>query len=81
MFSQAGRCLSLVFDHVDRYNYWRTRSATPSFFGLRHSSQIPDRTTIWNFKERLIQAGASESIFDAVNRQLSIHGIWRAVGR
>lgn len=44
------------------------------FAGLRSSSQIPDRTTIWTFKERLIQAGASESIFDAVNRQLAKHG-------
>ena len=41
------------------------------FVGLRASSQIPDRTTIWTFKERLIQAGASESMFDAVNHQLS----------
>jgi transposase, IS5 family len=41
---------------------------------LRSSSQIPDRTTIWTFKERLIAAGASESIFDAVNRQLAKHG-------
>lgn len=44
------------------------------FVGLRSSSQIPDQTTIWTFKERLIQAGASESIFEAVNRQLSKHG-------
>lgn len=26
------------------------------------------------FKERLIQAGASEAVFDAVNRQFSRHG-------
>ena len=30
--------------------------------------------TIWTSKERLIKAGASESVFDAVNRGLSRHG-------
>ena len=44
------------------------------FAGLRHTSQIPDRTTIWTFKERLIKAGASESVFEAVTRQLVKHG-------
>ncbi|MYM37699.1 IS5 family transposase, partial [Duganella sp. FT94W] len=57
----------MEFQLLDRLSFQR-------FVGLRHSSKIPDRTTIWTFKERLIQAGASESIFDAVNRQLSIHG-------
>ena len=52
---------------LDRMSFQR-------FVGLRASSQIPDRTTIWTFKERLIQAGASESMFDAVNRQLARHG-------
>jgi transposase, IS5 family len=41
---------------------------------LRDSSQIPDQTTIWTFKERLIKAGASESVFDTGNRQLTRHG-------
>ncbi|CAN7549395.1 IS5 family transposase [Duganella sp. LjRoot269] len=57
----------MEFQLLDRLSFQR-------FVGLRHSSKIPDRTTIWTFKERLIQAGASESIFDAVNRQLSMHG-------
>jgi len=57
----------MEFQLLDRFSFQR-------FVGLRHSSQISDGTTIWTFKERLIQAGASESIFDAVNRQLSIHG-------
>jgi len=55
------------FQLLDRLRFQR-------FVGLRASSQIPDRTTIWAFKERLIQAGASESVFDAVNRQLARHG-------
>lgn len=57
----------MEFQLLDRLSFQR-------FVGLRSSSQIPDRTTIWIFKERLIQAGGSESIFEAVNRQLSKHG-------
>jgi IS5 family transposase len=57
----------MEFQLLDRLSFQR-------FVGLRASSQIPDRTTIWTFKERLIQAGASESIFEAVDKQLSKHG-------
>ena len=57
----------MEFQLLDRLSFQR-------FVGLRASSQIPDRTTIWTFKERLIQARASESIFEAVNKQLSRHG-------
>ena len=57
----------MEFQLIDRLSFQR-------FVGLRASSQIPDRTTIWTFKERLVQAGASESVFDAVNRQLARHG-------
>jgi IS5 family transposase len=44
------------------------------FAGLRHSSRIPDRTTFWTFRERLMAAGASETIFEAANRELDKHG-------
>lgn len=54
----------MEFQLLDRLSFQR-------FAGLRTSSQIPDRTTIWIFKERLIKAQASESIFDAVHQQLS----------
>ena len=57
----------MEFQLLDRLSFQR-------FAGLRHSSQIPDRTTIWTFKERLIKAGASESVFEAVTRQLAKHG-------
>jgi IS5 family transposase len=57
----------MEFQLLDRLSFQR-------FVGLRASSQIPDRTTVWTFKERLIHAGASESIFEAVNKQLSKHG-------
>jgi len=57
----------MEFQLLDRLSFQR-------FVGLRDSSQIPDRTTIWLFKERLIAANASETIFAAVNRQLNQHG-------
>lgn len=57
----------MEFQLLDRLSFQR-------FVGLRQSSQAPDRTTIWTFKERLIKAGASEKIFEAVNRQLERHG-------
>ena len=57
----------MEFQLLDRLSFQR-------FVGIRTSSQIPDRTTIWTFKERLINAGASETVFEAVNRQLSRHG-------
>lgn len=57
----------MEFQLLDRLSFQR-------FVGLRHSSQIPDRTTLWTFKERLIKADASDTLFDAVNRELDKHG-------
>ena len=57
----------MEFQLLDRPSFQR-------FVGLRQSSQAPDRTTIWTFKERLIKAGTGERIFEAVNRQLDRHG-------
>jgi IS5 family transposase len=55
---------------------WNSSCSTALEFPAlrRNTRQIPDRTTLWTIKERLIQAGASESMFDAVNRQLARHG-------
>jgi len=57
----------IEYQLLDRLSFQR-------FVGLRHSSQIPDRTTFWTFRERLAAAGASETLFDAVNRELDKHG-------
>jgi IS5 family transposase len=57
----------MEFQLLDRLSFQR-------FVRLRHSSQIPDRTTLWTFRERLIAAGASETLFDAANRELAKHG-------
>jgi hypothetical protein len=52
---------------LDRMSFQR-------FVGLRDSSQIPDRTTVWEFRERLVGAGAETALFDAVDRELNRHG-------
>lgn len=57
----------LEFQLLDRLSFQR-------FAGLRRSSQIPDRTTFWTSRERLIAAGASETIFEGANRELDKHG-------
>jgi len=57
----------MEYQLLDRLSFQR-------FVGLRQSSQIPDRTTIWTFRERLIQADASDCIFEAVNQQLASQG-------
>lgn len=57
----------MEYQMLDRLSFQR-------FVGLRHSSQIPDRTTFWTFRERLTAAKAGEALFEAVNRQLAAHG-------
>lgn len=57
----------MEFQLLDRMSFQR-------LVGFRHSSQIPGRTTFWTFKERLIKANASETLFEAVNRELDKHG-------
>ena len=57
----------MEYQLLDRLSFQR-------FVGLRDSSQIPDRTTIWTFKERLIAAQASDRIFEAANAQLARYG-------
>lgn len=57
----------MEFQLLDRLSFQR-------FTRLRHSSQIPDRTTLWTFRERLIQAGATETLFEAANQELAKQG-------
>jgi len=57
----------LEFQTLDRESFRR-------FAGLIGSSDIPDRNTVWRFKERIAVAGAADVIFDEVNRQLAEHG-------
>lgn len=57
----------MEYQVLDRLSFQR-------FLGLRHSSQVPDRTTFWAFRERLTLAQAGDALFEAVNRQLARHG-------
>ena len=52
---------------LDRLSFQR-------FLGLRRSSQVPDRTTFWTFRERLTTMKGGDTLFEAVNRQLARHG-------
>ena len=51
---------------LDRMSYQR-------FCGLRDAANIPDRTTIWTFENRIGTAGA-QALFDGIEQQLSGHG-------
>lgn len=58
---------SMEFQLLDRLSFQR-------FCGLQGSATIPDRTTIWNFEQRLVRAEAGDAIFEAVQRELVRHG-------
>jgi len=51
---------------LDRMSYQR-------FCGLADSANIPDRTTVWTFENRIGEAGA-KALFDGLERQLLKHG-------
>ncbi|EAU54502.1 IS5 family transposase [Mariprofundus ferrooxydans] len=57
----------MEFQLLDRLSFQR-------FVGLRRSSQIPDRTTIWLFRERLVKAGCYDGVLESVNRQINAAG-------
>jgi IS5 family transposase len=51
------------------------------FVGLEDSSQVPDRMTVWEFRDRLVVAGAETDLLDAVDRELNRHGYLARGGR
>ena len=57
----------MEYQVLDRLSFQR-------FLGLRRSSQVPDRTTFWTFRERLTTRKTGDALFEAVNRQLAQHG-------
>lgn len=57
----------MEYQVLDRLSFQR-------FLGLRRSSQVPDRTPFWTFRERLTATQAGDALFEAVNRQLARHG-------
>lgn len=55
------------FQLLDRRSFLR-------FCGLEHSANIPDRTTIWNFENRIGVEGVS-ALFEELDRQIRAHGL------
>ncbi len=64
----------LEFQVLDRTSFQR-------FLGIRDSGKVPDRNTVWAFRERLVQAGLDASLFDEVNRQLQAGGYLARCGQ
>ncbi|MCG9030874.1 IS5 family transposase [Laribacter hongkongensis] len=64
----------LEFQVLDRASFQR-------FLGIRDSGKVPDRNTVWAFRERLVQAGLGASLFDEVNRQLQAEGYLARCGQ
>lgn len=56
----------MEYQLLDRMSYQR-------FCGLSHSINIPDRTTIWHFENRIGEDGA-QALFDGVSTQLARRG-------
>lgn len=56
----------MEYQLLDRMSYQR-------FCGLSQALNIPDRTTIWTFENRIGEAGA-KALFDGVTHQLQRHG-------
>lgn len=55
------------FELLDQRSFQR-------FCGLEHSLNTPDRTTIWNFENRLGVEGI-QALFEGLNRQIRVHGL------
>lgn len=58
---------ALEFQILDRYSFSR-------FLGLHAASKIPDATTIWRFREDLINTQVVEKLFAKFDQFLSDHG-------
>lgn len=52
----------MEFQLLDRMSFQR-------FAGLKHSGRVPDRNTIWVFRERLVQANVEHQIFAGYTEQ------------
>jgi IS5 family transposase len=61
------------FQLLDRRSFRR-------FCGLEHSRNIPDRTTIWNFENRIGVEGVT-ALFNELDRQIRAHGLEARAGQ
>lgn len=53
---------------IDRLSFQR-------FVGINFDQEIPDFTTLWNFKEALIAHKLMDRIFSSINHQLELNGL------
>ena len=61
------------FQLLDRRSFQR-------FCGLEHTADIPDRTTIWKFENRIGVAGV-DALFGELDRQIRAHGLEARAGQ
>ncbi|MCK5027843.1 MAG: transposase, partial [Candidatus Pacebacteria bacterium] len=54
---------ALEFQILDRHSFCR-------FLGLHLGSKVPDATTVWRFREDLVQAGIIEELFKKFDAHL-----------
>lgn len=64
----------LEYQVLDRTSFQR-------FLGLRDGGKVPDRNTVWTFRERLVTAGLGATVFEEVNRQLQAEGYLARCGQ
>jgi IS5 family transposase len=57
----------------------RDRLSFRRFLGLSIDGRVPDAKTIWVFREKLVEAGAVDELFNLFNRYLAEQGL-RAMG-
>jgi len=51
------------------------RLSFQQFVGLSFEQEIPDFTTIWKFKEALVQSGKMDRLFSSIVHQIELHGL------
>lgn len=51
------------------------RLSFQQFVGLSFEQEIPDFTTIWKFKEALVQSGKMDRIFSSIVHQIELQGV------
>lgn len=51
------------------------RLSFQKFLGLTLADEVPDKNTIWDFKQRLVEAGAIEKLFEAFGVHLKEKGL------
>lgn len=56
------------------------RQSFQRFLGLHLGSQVPDYSSVWRFREQLVETGAAKQLFDAYARLLEDKGVITKTG-